>query len=188
MAGSIPFYQKNHRHYDRGYRSKETESKLSQYQTSSRLKATSYSGLEASRLSPVPTRVKPTYLAVDKEHQIIGYVVPIFRGSQEFLGTEETRVRDTAAYMARRDMFTSGMEMERSEQTSRREAMRDTAERISLNKRIYEHGEHFKRMNEDSLMHAPEFVIKPRSHTVWEKQCVRLHCTLSGWPDPRVVW
>ncbi|XP_063768667.1 M-protein, striated muscle isoform X6 [Eleginops maclovinus] len=43
-------------------------------------------------------------------------------------------------------------------------------------------------MNEDSLMHTPEFVIKPRSHTVWEKQCVRLHCTVSGWPDPRVVW
>uniref|UniRef100_A0AAQ5YEG2 Myomesin-1 n=1 Tax=Amphiprion ocellaris TaxID=80972 RepID=A0AAQ5YEG2_AMPOC len=38
------------------------------------------------------------------------------------------------------------------------------------------------------LMHPPEFVIKPRSHTVWEKQCVRLHCTVSGWPDPRVVW
>lgn len=53
---------------------------------------------------------------------------------------------------------------------------------------IHEHEEHFKRMNEDSLMHAPEFVIKPRSHTVWEKQCVRLHCTVSGWPDPRVVW
>uniref|UniRef100_A0A8C7KYP2 Myomesin 1 n=1 Tax=Oncorhynchus kisutch TaxID=8019 RepID=A0A8C7KYP2_ONCKI len=48
--------------------------------------------------------------------------------------------------------------------------------------------EHHKRMNKDSLMHAPEFVIKPRSHTVWEKQCVRLHCTVSGWPDPRVVW
>ncbi|KAM6908511.1 myomesin-1-like [Lycodopsis pacificus] len=43
-------------------------------------------------------------------------------------------------------------------------------------------------MNEDSLMHIPEFVIKPRSHTVWEKQSVRLHCTVSGWPDPRVVW
>uniref|UniRef100_A0A7N6FJN7 Myomesin 1b n=1 Tax=Anabas testudineus TaxID=64144 RepID=A0A7N6FJN7_ANATE len=54
--------------------------------------------------------------------------------------------------------------------------------------KIHEHEEHFKRMNEDSLMHAPEFVIKPRSHTVWEKQCVRLHCTVSGWPDPRVVW
>ncbi|XP_031706004.1 myomesin-1 isoform X2 [Anarrhichthys ocellatus] len=208
MSGSIPFYQKHHRHYDRSYRSKETESKLSQYQTSSRytagsstsaatsrsggLKVTSYSGLEASRLSPILNRVKPTYLAVDRENQIIGYVVPIFRGSQEFAAgfsdTEEGRVRDTAAYMARRDLFTSGLEMERSEQTSRREAMRGSVERICLNKRIYEHGEHFKRMNEDSLMHIPEFVIKPRSHTVWEKQSVRLHCTVSGWPDPRVVW
>uniref|UniRef100_A0A7N6FBE0 Myomesin 1b n=1 Tax=Anabas testudineus TaxID=64144 RepID=A0A7N6FBE0_ANATE len=199
MSGSLPFYQKHHRHYDRGYRSKETESKLSQYQSSSRyaagsstsrsrgLSVSSHSGLDENRLSPIPKRAKPTYLAVDRENQIIGYVVPIFRGSQEFAtglsGTQESRVRDTAAYMARRDMFTSGLEMERSEQISRKEVMRESAERISQNKR-----EHFKRMNEDSLMHAPEFVIKPRSHTVWEKQCVRLHCTVSGWPDPRVVW
>ncbi|AWP17079.1 Myomesin-1 [Scophthalmus maximus] len=187
MSGSIPFYQKHHRHYDRGYRSKETESKMSQYQSSSRYMSP-YSGLEESRLSPLPKRAKPTYLAVDKENQIIGYVVPIFRGSQEFAtgfsDTEGARVRN----MARRDLFTSGLEMERSEQISRKEAMRESADRISLNKRIHEHEEHFKRMNEDSLMHAPEFVIKPRSHTVWEKQCVRLHCTVSGWPDPRVVW
>uniref|UniRef100_A0A3Q1FAH4 Myomesin 1b n=1 Tax=Acanthochromis polyacanthus TaxID=80966 RepID=A0A3Q1FAH4_9TELE len=122
-----------------------------------------------------------------------------------FSDSEEARVRGTASYMARRDLFTSGLEMERSEQISRREAMRESAERISLNKRVsggflaeeemllsfYTTEldlEHFKRMNEDSLMHPPEFVIKPRSHTVWEKQCVRLHCTVSGWPDPRVVW
>uniref|UniRef100_A0A6Q2XRW0 Myomesin 1b n=1 Tax=Esox lucius TaxID=8010 RepID=A0A6Q2XRW0_ESOLU len=58
----------------------------------------------------------------------------------------------------------------------------------NVNPQIYENEEYHKRMNEDSLMHAPEFVIKPRSHTVWEKQCVRLHCTVSGWPEPRVVW
>lgn len=45
-------------------------------------------------------------------------------------------MRDSSEYMARRDLFTSGMEMERSEQTSRREAIRETAERISLNKRV----------------------------------------------------
>ncbi|XP_029935773.1 M-protein, striated muscle [Myripristis murdjan] len=206
MSGSIPFYQKHHRHYDRGYRSKEMASAVSQYQSSSSsytarnsssrtsrgLKASSYSGLEENRLSPVPKRAKPTYLAVDKENQIIGYVVPIFRGSQEFASgfsdTEEARVKETAAYMARRDLFTHGLEMERSEQMSRKVAMRESAERITMSKRIHEHEEYHKRMNEDSLMHAPEFVIKPRSHTVWEKQCVRLHCTVTGWPEPRVVW
>ncbi|XP_042164871.1 myomesin-1 isoform X5 [Oncorhynchus tshawytscha] len=214
MSGSTPFYQKHHRHYDRGYRSKELESAVSQYQSSSSSSyaarrsssrasasaalsassglSSSYSGLEESRLSPMPKRAKPTYLAMDKENQIIGYVVPIFRGSQEyasgFSDTEEARVKESAGYMARRNLFTSGLEMERTEQTSRKVSMRESAERISLSKRIYENEEHHKRMNKDSLMHAPEFVIKPRSHTVWEKQCVRLHCTVSGWPDPRVVW
>ncbi|XP_071271456.1 myomesin-1-like isoform X2 [Salvelinus alpinus] len=132
---------------------------------------------------------------MDKENQIIGYVVPIFRGSQEYASglsdTEEARMKESAGYMARRNLFTSGLEMERTErteQTSRKVSMRQSAEHISLSKKIYENEEYHKCMNEDSLMHAPEFVIKPRSHTVWEKQCVRLHCTVSGWPDPRVVW
>nr|XP_057915306.1 M-protein, striated muscle isoform X8 [Doryrhamphus excisus] len=157
-----------------------------------RLDWSSSSGLDKSRLSPLLKRPKPSYLAVDKENHIIGYVVPLFRSSQDFAAgysdTEEARRRNTSSNMEHRDLFTSNLEMERSEQVSRKEAMRESAERISLNKTIHEHEEHFKRMNEDSLMHAPEFVIKPRSHTVWEKQCVRLHCTVSGWPDPRVVW
>ncbi|XP_066537025.1 myomesin-1 [Hoplias malabaricus] len=205
MSGSIPFYQKHHRHYDRDYRSRETKSAISQYQQSSSrysaqsssssskgLKATSFSSMDEVGLSSMPKRVKPTYLAVDKGNQIIGYVVPIFRGSQEFASglsdTEEARAKESAGYLARRDLFTSGVEMERMEQTSRRAIMRESAERISLNKRIHENEEYHKRLNEDSLMHPPQFVIKPRSHTVWEKQCVRLHCTVTGWPEPRVVW
>uniref|UniRef100_A0A3P9M0R9 Myomesin 1b n=1 Tax=Oryzias latipes TaxID=8090 RepID=A0A3P9M0R9_ORYLA len=112
MSGSIPFYQKHHRHYDRSYRSTEAESKMSHYTASSRYAA-------GSSISTKP----------------------------------KLSLRFTQFYF-----------------------------------QIHEHEEHFKRMNEDSLMHPPEFVIKPRSHTVWEKQCVRLHCTVSGWPDPRVIW
>ncbi|XP_072543002.1 myomesin-1 [Salminus brasiliensis] len=206
MSGSMPFYQKHHRHYDRDYRSRETESAISQYQQSSGrysarsssssttqgIRAATFTSLDDARLSPLSKRGKPTYLAMDKENQIIGYVVPIFRGSKEFASglsdTEDIRAKETAGYLARRDLFTSGVEMERVEQKSRRTVMRESAERISLTKRIHENEEYHKRLNEDSLMHPPEFVIKPRSHTVWEKQCVRLHCTISGWPEPRVVW
>uniref|UniRef100_A0A673GYC3 Myomesin-1 n=1 Tax=Sinocyclocheilus rhinocerous TaxID=307959 RepID=A0A673GYC3_9TELE len=102
--------------------------------------------------------------------------------------TEEARAKESAGYLARRDLFARGMESERVEHKSRRTVVRESAERISLSKRIHENEEYHKRLNEDSLMHTPEFVIKPRSHTVWEKQCVRLHCTISGWPEPRVVW
>uniref|UniRef100_A0A672NKE1 Myomesin 1 n=1 Tax=Sinocyclocheilus grahami TaxID=75366 RepID=A0A672NKE1_SINGR len=204
MSGSIPFYQKHHRHYDRGYRSRETESAISQYQQSSNtysshsskstkgIRAATYMALDEGGLSPLPKRAKPTYLAMDKENQIIGYVVPIFRGSHEFESglsdTEEARAKESAGYLARRDLFARGMESERVEHKSRRTVVRESAERISLSKRIHENEEYHKRLNEDSLMHTPEFVIKPRSHTVWEKQCVRLHCTISGWPEPRVVW
>uniref|UniRef100_A0A3Q3E946 Myomesin-1 n=1 Tax=Hippocampus comes TaxID=109280 RepID=A0A3Q3E946_HIPCM len=178
MSASVPFYRKHQRSYDRGYR----------YQLAGRYSAGT-SGGTRTRLDPLPKRTKPSYLAVDRENQIIGYVVPMFR-TQEFAEgySDHTRLRDTAAYMERCDRFTSGLEMERSEQIARKEAMRESAQRISFNKTLYEHDEHFKRMNEDSLLHVPEFIIKPRSHTVWEKQCVRLHCTVSGWPDPRVVY
>uniref|UniRef100_A0A8C5D1F4 Myomesin 1 n=1 Tax=Gadus morhua TaxID=8049 RepID=A0A8C5D1F4_GADMO len=98
-------------------------------------------------------------------------------------GVEDSRLKATSASMWGQDHFTSGLEMERSEVSSRKVTIRESAERISLSKT-----EHSKRMNKDSLMHAPEFVIKPRSHTVWENQSVRLHCTLSGWPNPHVVW
>ncbi|XP_019711488.1 M-protein, striated muscle isoform X8 [Hippocampus comes] len=188
MSASVPFYRKHQRSYDRGYR----------YQLAGRYSAGTSGGtrtrgldwLSQPGLDPLPKRTKPSYLAVDRENQIIGYVVPMFRTSQEFAEgySDHTRLRDTAAYMERCDRFTSGLEMERSEQIARKEAMRESAQRISFNKTLYEHDEHFKRMNEDSLLHVPEFIIKPRSHTVWEKQCVRLHCTVSGWPDPRVVW
>ncbi|XP_061778089.1 M-protein, striated muscle isoform X3 [Nerophis ophidion] len=187
-------YQKQHRHYDRGYRYQSGSGYTTGASSSSSrgLDWSSQPGLDKTQVSPLLKRDRPAYLAVDKENYIIGYVIPVFRSSQEFAAgysnTKEARLRNTSAYMEHRNLFTSGLEMERSEQISRRENMRQSAERISLSKTIHEHGEHFKRMNEDSLLHAPEFVIKPRSHTVWEKQCVRLHCTVSGWPDPRVVW
>ncbi|KAF4089395.1 hypothetical protein AMELA_G00066070 [Ameiurus melas] len=198
MSGSIPFYQKHHRHYDRAYRSREAESTISQYQQSSSAYSahrTNTKGIRDSTftsLDRMGERSNPTYLAVDKGNQIIGYVVPIFRGSQEFASglsdTEEARAKQSAGYLARRDLFTSGVEMERVEHKSRRTVMRESAERISLNKRIHDNEEYHKCLNEDHLMHTPEFVIKPRSHTVWEKQSVRLHCTVSGWPEPRIVW
>lgn len=45
-----------------------------------------------------------------------------------------------------------------------------------------------KKMNPDSLTHRPEFVVKPRGQTVWEGKDVKLHCTVAGWPKPRIAW
>uniref|UniRef100_A0A6Q2YSW5 Myomesin-1 n=1 Tax=Esox lucius TaxID=8010 RepID=A0A6Q2YSW5_ESOLU len=200
MSGSIPFYQKHHRHYDRGYRSKEVESAISQYQTSSsNYAAQSSRASESLSASRGESKAHFDSSGPDAENEnphppprTLSSLAFLPNPSQEyasgFSDMDETRVKEGSGYVSRRSLFTRGSEMERTEQTSRKVSMRESAERISLNKRIYENEEYHKRMNEDSLMHAPEFVIKPRSHTVWEKQCVRLHCTVSGWPEPRVVW
>uniref|UniRef100_A0A8C7KMD7 Myomesin 1 n=1 Tax=Oncorhynchus kisutch TaxID=8019 RepID=A0A8C7KMD7_ONCKI len=40
----------------------------------------------------------------------------------------------------------------------------------------------------DNLTHPPEFIVRPRGQTVWEGKTVKLHCTVSGWPKPRIAW
>lgn len=34
---------------------------------------------EVLKLSPLPKRAKRTYLAIDKDKEVIGYVIPVFR-------------------------------------------------------------------------------------------------------------
>lgn len=36
-------------------------------------------GEEVLKLSPLPKRAKRTYLAIDKDKEVIGYVIPVFR-------------------------------------------------------------------------------------------------------------
>uniref|UniRef100_A0A8B9LH12 Myomesin 1a (skelemin) n=1 Tax=Astyanax mexicanus TaxID=7994 RepID=A0A8B9LH12_ASTMX len=56
------------------------------------------------------------------------------------------------------------------------------------NTRFLSKQEFHKKMNPDSLTHPPEFTVKPRGQTVWEGKNVTLHCTVAGWPKPRVAW
>uniref|UniRef100_A0A4W3JPS9 Myomesin-1 n=1 Tax=Callorhinchus milii TaxID=7868 RepID=A0A4W3JPS9_CALMI len=113
--------------------------------------------------------------------------------------TEAESMKSTAGYQAQRKFYMADSQfsqMKASEEhtayrsatasnKSRKVAIRESAERISLSKKKEEF---HKKMREDLLLHVPEFIIKPRSHTVWEKQNVKLHCTVSGKPDPRVTW
>uniref|UniRef100_A0A672GJ28 Myomesin 1a (skelemin) n=1 Tax=Salarias fasciatus TaxID=181472 RepID=A0A672GJ28_SALFA len=32
------------------------------------------------------------------------------------------------------------------------------------------------------------FIVKPRGQTIWEGNTVKLHCTVAGWPKPRIAW
>ncbi|KAM4705415.1 myomesin-1 isoform 2-T2 [Rhinophrynus dorsalis] len=217
---SLPFYQKHHEHYDRDYRSTELQSTLSQYRHEEKRRSASHSshlGLKSSHkmiedksraLSPRAKRSKHITPFEDKENDDIDYVVPVFRGRQQYVSgitdTEDERIRETAGYIARRNLLASGegislsraassasSSLEHSEQyqkKSRSVSIREKAERLALKKTIDDTEEFHRKINEDSLLHAPVFVIKPRSHTIWETQNIKFHCTVSGWPEPRVTW
>ncbi|KAM4029163.1 myomesin-1 isoform 2-T2 [Anomaloglossus baeobatrachus] len=155
-------------------------------------------------MSPMAKRSKLLPKA-DKENEDLGYVVPVFRGRQVHVSgitdTEEERIKESAGYVARRKLLSSGegISVSRSASSSaahsetfhkksRSVSIREKAERLALKKTLEETEEFHKKINEDTLLHAPVFIIKARSHTVWETQNVKFHCTVSGWPEPRVTW
>ncbi|XP_060099914.1 myomesin-1 isoform X2 [Heteronotia binoei] len=160
-------------------------------------------GEQSLKLSPKAKRAKQSLLLEEKENTSVDYVVPVFTGRQIHISgitdTEEERIKESAAYIARRNLFATGegisankkitsSSVEEEKNISRKVAIRESAERTALKKTLRETEEFHRKLNEDSLLHAPEFVIKPRSHTIWEKQNVKLHCTVTGWPEPRLTW
>nr|KAF6423103.1 myomesin 1 [Rousettus aegyptiacus] len=166
----------------------------------------------SSKFSPQTKRARKSLLSVEeKENLPSDYIVPIFSGRQVHVSgitdTEEERIKEAAAYIAQRNLLASEEGITTSKQStvskqssstlhqeeafekkSRKVAIREKAERLSLRKTLEETEAFHRKLNEDHLLHAPEFVIKPRSHTVWEKENVKLHCSVSGWPEPRVTW
>ncbi|XP_029446928.1 myomesin-1 isoform X3 [Rhinatrema bivittatum] len=169
-------------------------------------RATSHKEVEeiSSKLSPKAKRAKQIYLSEEKENENLDYVVPVFRGRLQYISgitdTEDERIKEAAGYIARRNLFATGegihfnkvasssSEYEEIQTKTRKAAVREKAEYLALKRTLEETEEFHRKLNEDRLLHAPEFVIKPRSHTIWEKQNMKFHCTVSGWPEPRVTW
>uniref|UniRef100_A0A8C3A1M0 Myomesin 1a (skelemin) n=1 Tax=Cyclopterus lumpus TaxID=8103 RepID=A0A8C3A1M0_CYCLU len=137
-------------------------------------------GQAGLKLSPLPKRAKRTYLAMDTDKEVIGYVIPVFR---------EEVTEEGINYVAMRNLFVRearevvDVKVEKKTRTTH---IRESAGRLEFNKT--EWTEFRKKMNPDSLTHLPEFIIKPRGQTVWEGKTVKLHCTVAGWPKPRIAW
>ncbi|RXM33321.1 Myomesin-2 [Acipenser ruthenus] len=45
-----------------------------------------------------------------------------------------------------------------------------------------------RHVREECMIRAPEFLVRLRTHTVWEKSPVKLFCTVEGYPNPIVKW
>uniref|UniRef100_A0A8D2NHN1 Myomesin-1 n=1 Tax=Zonotrichia albicollis TaxID=44394 RepID=A0A8D2NHN1_ZONAL len=159
---------------------------------------------QSYKMSPKAKRAKQSLISEDKENEALDYSVPIFTGRQVNISgitdTEEERIKESAAYVAKRNLFATGegvsvskvakttSEEEHHEKKSRKVAIRESAERVAMKKTLEETQAFHRKLNQDKLLHAPEFIIEPRSHTIWEKENVRFNCSVAGWPEPRVTW
>ncbi|XP_034744104.1 myomesin 1a (skelemin) isoform X2 [Etheostoma cragini] len=212
MSGSVQVTQKlqhqrhqqqQQHHYESSChlstKSSVSRQSFSTYKTSSRRLQTTVKtekGKEVVKLSPLPKRAKRTYLAMDTDKEVIGYVVPVFRASHDVVrGLAEAQEEDVTEeginYVAMRNLFVrearEAMEV-RVEKRTRTTHIRESAERMELGRTMEEWAEFRKKMNPDSLTHRPEFIVKPRGQTVWEGKTVKLHCTVAGWPKPKIAW
>ncbi|XP_014852379.1 PREDICTED: myomesin-1-like isoform X3 [Poecilia mexicana] len=133
---------------------------------------------------------------MDKDKEVIGYVIPVFRANHDVVrGLMEAQEDDVTEeginYVAMRNLFVrearDAMEV-KVEKKTRSKHVRESAERMEFDRALEEWSEFRKKMHPDRLTHPPEFIVKPRGQTVWEGKTVRLHCTVAGWPKPRIAW
>uniref|UniRef100_A0A671MI29 M-protein, striated muscle-like n=1 Tax=Sinocyclocheilus anshuiensis TaxID=1608454 RepID=A0A671MI29_9TELE len=102
--------------------------------------------------------------------------------TQDLMETQEEVKEEGVGYVVMRNLFSRETDFKmRTVKKSRETSLRESAERLALK-------EFQKKMNPDSLTHPPEFIVKPHGQTVWEGKSVMLHCTVAGWPKPRVSW
>ncbi|KAF7661893.1 hypothetical protein LDENG_00250690 [Lucifuga dentata] len=209
MSGSVHLKQQQHQHqeqqqhhYESSYylstKSSVSKQAFSTFKTSHRSKSSvkTEKGQKEVKLSPLPKRAKRTYLAMDTDKEVIGYVIPVFRANHEevqgLMEAQEKEVTEEGInYVAMRNLFVrearEAVEV-KVEKKTRKMYIRESAERVALSKTIDEWAEFRKKMNPDSLTHPPELIVKPRGQTVWEGNTVKLHCTVAGWPKPRIAW
>ncbi|XP_063075232.1 myomesin 1a (skelemin) isoform X2 [Engraulis encrasicolus] len=148
----------------------------------------------SEELTTITKQAKRQYLAVDDESHVVGYVVPVFRSShlvaQDLMEAQEETKEEGIGYVVMKNLFSKeeDFKMQKVEKKSRRVVIRESAERLVVGKKVHENQQFTKLMNEDSLAHPPEFIVKPKGQTVWEGKTVTLHCTVAGWPKPRIAW
>uniref|UniRef100_A0A3Q3KHQ8 Myomesin 1a (skelemin) n=1 Tax=Mastacembelus armatus TaxID=205130 RepID=A0A3Q3KHQ8_9TELE len=138
-------------------------------------------GQEVVKLSTLPKRAKRTYLAMDTDKEVIGYVIPVFREATEE-GINYVAMRNLFVREAREALDVKVVKKTRSTQ------IKESVERMELSRTLDEWTQFRRKMNPDNLTHPPEFTVKPRGQTVWEGKTVKLHCTVAGWPRPKVAW
>ncbi|XP_032876566.1 LOW QUALITY PROTEIN: myomesin-2 [Amblyraja radiata] len=178
----LPFYQKKHKHYGFDYRSSDSQRLVKHYTTRSSSTKRSSSALQASsavshlaRFSPCAKRI--CYCPV---HEVPEYIIPSFK----------SRVVEESSRRVKARSFLYGTKLRAMENEIARlsRTAHESTEMLALSRMEEERTSLQRHVREDTLCRAPEFLVRLRSHTVWENSFVKLCCTVQGFPTPLVRW
>ncbi|XP_067877782.1 myomesin-2 [Heterodontus francisci] len=183
MATKImPFYQKKHKHYGYDYRNIDSRSVVKHYTSKSSSTKRARSALETSSATFQSAKLCPCAKRVCRycEAEIPEYTMPPFRSREG----EEQQIKPKAR------TFLYGTKLwEMEEEISKlRRSTHDQVNMLALKRMEEERTTVQRHIREDSICRAPEFLVRLRSHTVWEKSFVKLFCTVQGFPSPLVRW
>ncbi|KAM6463846.1 myomesin-2 isoform 2-T3 [Liasis olivaceus] len=209
----LPFYQKRHKHYDLSYRNLETRYLLQEYaarraasrqayQTSCRLgkatcilcapklHTTSEEILQESQARAAARQAYQTSYSLGKAICIL-CARKLHTISEEASQESQARSQEqTSQHWSeqRRIRYVKSLTALEEELHIARLRAREQLDKVDIQRMVEERMALERYEVEDSISRAPEFLVRLRTHTVWEKMPVRLYCTVQGFPTPIVQW
>uniref|UniRef100_A0A4W3JL77 Myomesin 2a n=1 Tax=Callorhinchus milii TaxID=7868 RepID=A0A4W3JL77_CALMI len=85
-------------------------------------------------------------------------------------------------------MYHTELRQMQQELSKSRHVTREQLDMLAFHRMVKERATVQRLLCEDAISRAPEFLVRLRSHTVWEKSYVKLFCTVQGFPMPQVRW
>ncbi|XP_061410290.1 myomesin-2-like [Lethenteron reissneri] len=212
-TSSASYFKQKHRQYDHQYRSKQVQSVLQEYGSESRQAEHSRkkfivyidggSGLSDLDSLSIATSRHPTHSSILSKSMVGSGSIGV---SERNVGLMHQEGRSSAASHSRVSSSSSSMSSRQSSSSSsskvasssfrsaeeilssKRHATRDYSESAAI-KKVHAESESYLSQVIDGTMHrVPQFLVKPRSHSVWEKSSTRFMCTVQGFPEPYVKW
>ncbi|XP_067840118.1 myomesin-2 isoform X2 [Heptranchias perlo] len=178
----VPFYQKKHKHYDYNYRSIDSRHLVKQYTSKSSASKRATSELHTSSTTSESSRHSPRAKRICQcvVYEVPEYAVPLFTIREDEEGQHKTRSRTV--------LYSSELRAMEEEISRLRRSTHEHVDMLALQRMEEERAAVQRQASEDSVSRAAEFLVRLRSHTVWENSFVKLCCTVHGYPTPIVRW
>ncbi|XP_061084422.1 myomesin-2 isoform X2 [Conger conger] len=189
-AKVVPYYPYpcKYRHYSYDYRSSEAKYVVKEYssrsKTSASMVATSSTASSAARSMTAATSYSATSAATAARSTTAASSYSATTAATAASASTATSASIAASASTAASSYSATTAASASREESR-EYSYQVQKRIN---EVVKRKSSEKYIREESRISGPEFLVRLRSHTVFENAAVKLFCTVEGYPTPTVKW